>query len=100
MTNYDIPVFLLGMMVQLCIDNMLEGMGFLLQSSVHISSIGIHHSSIYKILKKKCYSVSMKNIDIAFNTSHLSQTSYKSVIYLFIIIIIHTIEFQLITFVL
>ena len=49
MTNYDIPVFLLGMMVQLCIDNMLEGMGFLLQSSVHISSIGIHHSSIYKI---------------------------------------------------
>lgn len=40
------PVFLLGILVPLCTDSRLLGKGFLWRSSAHISSIGIHHSSV------------------------------------------------------
>lgn len=43
---YIIPVFLLGMMVQPYNDSKLVDMDFLLQFSVHISSIDIHRSSV------------------------------------------------------
>lgn len=46
--NRYIPVFLLGMMVQLYNDNKLEGKDFPLKSSVHISSIDIHHSTVLR----------------------------------------------------
>lgn len=74
-THTYIPVFVQGMKVQQCSDSRLGGRGFLLQSFVHISSIGNHHSSAHQKKKKKF--IHQSNFNELYTIMHQAITKLK-----------------------